>query len=188
MRKSSSFLTDCEFHWEFSSVRVSNFTCPCNSFCCAGQFGIIASSVLTANKTATCRRHVIKACYERRDSGNITWKCNLAFLPSYLNYPKSLCLQDVFEVSRSDKTFEKLSRSAPVSRQRWIRSFHVVEGTRLAITSTKMKNICAKRIKPLFVVVEYANLWRCCRLVSAKHIHRAWFSCLDGDLEVWTWY
>ena len=39
------------------------------------------------------------------------------------------------------------------------RSFHVVEGSRTSTKCQKMKDARAKRVKVLFFIVKYANLW-----------------------------
>ena len=49
-----------------------------------------------------------------------------------------------------------------LSTQLQNRSFHVIERTRKSSKCQEMKNTRAKRVKPLFFIVTYANLWRSC--------------------------
>ena len=59
------------------------------------------------------------------------------------------------------------------------RSFHVVERTRTSAKCEKMKNARAKRVRLLFFVVKYANLWRSCycrRRDCSRILSRIFFS------------
>ena len=111
--------------------------------------------------------------HDANDNENVIWKFNFAFPQSFLNYSKSLCLQDVFwkilklnwnqRLRSRDKTI-KLNichHMFTLSTQLQNRSFHVVERMRTSAKFHKMKTARPKRAK-LFFYVQYVNLWRFC--------------------------
>ena len=59
-----------------------------------------------------------------------------------------------------EKTKLNICHHMPTSStQQQNRSFHVVERTRTSSKYQKIKNARAKRVKTLFFIVKYANLW-----------------------------
>ena len=107
-------------------------------------------------------------------SENVIRKCHVAFLQSFFNYSKSLCLKKclltVLELIWNQRLRHKKTKlnichhMLTSSTQLQNRTFHVVERTRTSTKCKKMKNACAKRAKILFFIVKYANLWGfCCR-------------------------
>ena len=100
-------------------------------------------------------------------SENVTWKCNFAFLQSFFNYSKSLCLKKcvltILELNWNQRLGHKKTKlnichhMLTLSTQLQKRAFHVVERTRTSSKCQKIKN--AKRAKILFFIVKYANLW-----------------------------
>ena len=112
--------------------------------------------------------------HDANDSEDVIWKCNFAFPQSFLNYSKSLCLQDVFwkilklnwnqRLRSRDKTIKWniYHHMFTLFTQLQNRSFHVVERTRTSAKFQNMKTARPKRAKLLFFIVQYVNLWRFC--------------------------
>ena len=104
-------------------------------------------------------------------SENVIWKCNFTFLQSFLFKVTMLekCVLTVLELNynqRNQRTklnicHHMLTSSTHLQN----RSFHVVERTRTSSKCQKIENARAKRVKILFFILKYANLWGfcCCR-------------------------
>ena len=71
-------------------------------------------------------------------SENVIWKCNFAFLQSFLNYSKSLRLQNVFFREKKTK-LNICHHMVTSSTQLQNRSFHVAERTRTSAKCQKLK-------------------------------------------------
>ena len=130
------------------------------------------TTLLTARKL--CSATLSKHEFDR--SENFIWKRIFAFLPSFFNYSKSLCLKKkwvltILELNWNQRLGHKKTKlnichdMLTSSTQLQNRSFHVVERTRTSSKFQKnVKNARAKRAKILFFIVKYANLWGfCCR-------------------------
>ena len=104
---------------------------------------------------------------------NVIWKCNFAFLQSFLNYSVIMpekCFLTILELNWNQRLGHNKTElnichhMLTSSTQLQNKSFHVVERTRTSSKCQKMKNARAKRAKILFFIVKYANLWAfCCR-------------------------
>ena len=106
---------------------------------------------------------------------NVSWKCNLMFLQSFLSDSKSSFLQNVFylswnwigtsasEVRMHDICHHVLKWSTQLQN----RSFHIIEKTRTSVKCPKIKNAHAKCAKLLFFLIKFPNLWlSCCSIIN----------------------
>jgi len=101
---------------------------------------------------------------------NVSWKCNLMFLQSFLSDSKSSFLQNVFHISwnwigttaSEVRMHDICHHMLKWSTQLQNRSIYIIERMRTPVKCPKMKNACAKHAKLLFFIIKFPNLWLSC--------------------------